>query len=161
MSLINDALKRAKQSQPPNSPPGASPLPPVENKSGGGSGWTLILAVILFVIAIFFFAGSSFFKQKNAPAPTTNPSAPVKKKLSHQTNSMEASAVNTPVEVTGQLPKVQGIIYDVAHPMAIVDRKTVRVGDRDGDYKIVAISNTSVTFQRADGSLAEVKIGKQ
>jgi hypothetical protein len=78
-----------------------------------------------------------------------------------QTNVPENPKTNEPVEVVEAFPKVQGIIFDAAHPMAIVDRKTVRVGDSAGIYKIAAISRNGVTFQRVDGSFKEISISAQ
>jgi hypothetical protein len=156
MSLINDALKQAKQSQSKTPPPGAPPLPPVETKREPPSPWPLFVAAVFFGVAILIYAKTS--GQKTVPAPMTNAPAPVAIELP-KTNPPEMSVTNAPpVE---PLPKVQGIIYDAAHPMAIVDQKTVRVGDSSGSYKVTAISRTSVTFQRADGSLTEIKIGRQ
>lgn len=162
MSLINDALKQARQAQSQNPPGGTPPLPPVETKSQGGPSWTLITAVILFVAAILIFVISSNSKQKSVPAPMTNAPAPMEAQVKPApTNLPEAPATNVPATVAGQFPKVQGIIYDATHPVAIVDRKTVRIGDSDGDFKVAAISRTSVTFQRVDGSLQEIKLGEQ
>ena len=55
MSLINDALRRAQQSQPPSSPAastagGVPPLRPVEPRrsSSGSARWVLVLVALLF-----------------------------------------------------------------------------------------------------------------
>ena len=160
MSLINDALKQAKQSQSQNPPSGAPPLPPVESKSSGGSGWILILAAILFVAAACFFVGPMIFKHQSALVPMTNSPEPVAVQV-EPTNPPEKSATNTPAEIVEQFPKVQGILFDAAlHPVAVVDRKTVHVGDMAGIYKVQKISRNSVTFQRVDGSIKEIQIGE-
>jgi len=153
MSLLNDALRRAKESQPQNPPSVPPPLPPAKSPTRGGNGWILILAAILFVAAIGLSFSGLIFKSKNVPAPepVMAQTAPL------QTHSAET---NVPVEVVEPLPKVQGILFDAAHPMAIVDRETVKAGDHDGNYLVKTISRNSVTFQRDDGSLKEIKIGE-
>ncbi len=67
MSLINDALKRAKQSQRQSPPSGAMPLPPVVSHPQKGNGWMLVVAVVLFLGAGGLFIGAEFFKHS---APT-------------------------------------------------------------------------------------------
>src|SRR5438445_9523069 len=113
MSLLNGALKQAKQSQSQNPPGGAPPLPPVESKSSGSSGWILIMAAILFVVAVCFFAAPMIFKHQSAPAPMTNSPEPVAVQT-EPTNPPEKSTTNAPVEVVEQFPKVQGILFDAA-----------------------------------------------
>ena len=51
MSLINDALKRARDAQRNDPPSGAPPLPPVESPARGGIGWILAAAVVLLLAA--------------------------------------------------------------------------------------------------------------
>ncbi|HZF01369.1 MAG TPA: hypothetical protein VE344_05675 [Methylomirabilota bacterium] len=162
MSLINDALKQAKQSQSQNPPSGARPLPPIEHKSSGGSGWILILAAVLFVAAACFFAGPMIFKHKSATVIMTNSPEPIvtETKIT-PTNLPETSGTNAAAEIVEQFPKVQGILFDAAlKPVAVVDRKTVHVGDMAGIYKVQKISRNSVTFQRVDGSVKEIQIGE-
>ena len=75
MSLINDALKRARQSQQVNIP-GGPPLRPVEPKSGGGMGWILLVVIIVLLVAASFFIGMSLSKRKPetvAIAPEISP----------------------------------------------------------------------------------------
>lgn len=168
MSLINDALKKAGQSQSQTSSTGAPPLSPTEAKPQGASPWMLIVAVILFVASILFFFASNHPKQKNISAPVTNASAPALAQVEPlpQTNTSATAmasviTTNAPAEMVEQLPQVQGIIYDTARPIAIVDRKTLHIGDRDGTFKLIAISRNSVTFERADGSFKEIQIAGQ
>jgi hypothetical protein len=155
MSLINDALKRAKESQPKNPPAGAPPLPPIQPPSRGGAHWILIVAAVLFLAAIYLCIGA-FAEFKATPAPIAVAPAIVE--------TQKITAVSPPVatpEISSEkLPRLQGILFEAVRPVAIVDRQTVRVGDRVGDYVVKAISENSVTFQAADGSLKEVKINE-
>lgn len=166
MSLINDALKKAKQSQSQTPPAGGPPLTPVEPppSRGGGPVWILWLAVVLFVAAtVLFFRHSGKTEMNsivatNAPEPAIAVTEPAPAPV--QTNSPAAPATNA-VEVVERLPKVQGIFYDPGKPWAIVNRQTVHQGDQIGKYKIKTISRDSVSFQRPDGSIQEIKIGGQ
>jgi hypothetical protein len=190
MSLINDALKRAKQSQQQNST-GAPPLPPVEIASRGGTGWLLPALVIMFVAGACFFIGLAFSKRKsppenspaaaivpapqkvetvtapvvaaNPPAETVSPS-PAAPKV-----ETAAAETNPPAPVEKQaavvLPispnlKVQGIFYDPAKPWAIVNGKTVYAGDHIGEFRVKAISKFRVTFVGADGKEKSLGLGE-
>lgn len=86
MSLINDALKRAKESQqqqPPAAPPGP-PLRPVERPRGrGGNLWlTVAFALVLAAAAILLWQWVQQGRKPvgeiaaNAPAPSSTPANP-------------------------------------------------------------------------------------
>ena len=169
MSLINDALKRARESQRDNPPSGAPPLPPVESRARGGAGWILAAAAILFLAAASLFLGPALVGHKApptvaaktpeisapppaeaAPAPATNASPPPP-----DTNTNPPPAA--PVE---QLPKLQGVIFNAASPLAIVNGHTVGVGDRVGDFQVKQILKSSVLIQRPDGSQKTLTIGE-
>lgn len=70
MSLINDALKRARQhqAQRPSQPPAGVPLQPVERHSSGGLG-RMVYPVLLMVALVF--GGWAFWKFLQASAPRT------------------------------------------------------------------------------------------
>jgi hypothetical protein len=171
MSLINDALKRARETQQNNPPSGAPPLPPVESPARGGTGWMLAAAAILFLAAACLFIGPSLFGHKAAPvvaakAPEISapPPAEAAPEPAPVTNALPPPATNTnPPAAAGaaeQLPKVQGIIFNAAHPLAIVNSKAVNVGDRVGDFQVKQIMKNSVVFQRLDGSQKTLGIGE-
>jgi hypothetical protein len=174
MSLINDALKRARETQQKNPPPGAPPLPPVESPARGGTGWMLAAAAILFLAAACLFIVPALFEHKAAPAVTTKapeisaPAPPLPRVdavpvLPSVTNTLPGQVTNTnppPVVVTEQVPKLQGIIFSVAHPVAIVNGKAVNVGDRVGDFQVEQIFKESVVFQCPDGSRKTLQIGE-
>ena len=56
--------------------------------------------------------------------------------------------------------KVQGIAYDPAKPWAIVNGKTVFVGDPVGEFRVKAISKYTVTLTGADGKETTVTLGE-
>jgi hypothetical protein len=180
MSLINDALKRARDTQRNDPPSGAPPLPPIERQAGGGIGWILAAMVVLLLAAACLFIGSALFGHKSppvaaakalqilalkpvvpapAPMPATN-SAPAPVAI---TNPPPPSANTNPSPAVGtadQKLKLQGIIFNAAHPLAIVNGKTINVGDSVGDLRVKQILKNSVTFQRPDGSQETLGIGE-
>lgn len=178
MSLINDALKRARDSQRKTPPPGAPPLPPVEPPARAGAGWLLGLAAIVFLAAAVLLLGVALFKREATPAeaakaPESPPTAaPAQVAVAPVSNSVPVlapvsnappAASNTnppPAPPVEQLPKVQGIIFNSARPLGIVNGKTVYVGDYVGDFQVKQILKNSIVFQRRDGSQKMLLLGE-
>ena len=170
MSLINDALKRARETQRNNPPPGAPPLPPVESPARGSAGWILAVAAILFLAALGLFLGPTLLGHKAAPvAATRTPEISTPPPSIQSSAPMPVPATPPPAAVTNpapavvaaeSLPRVQGIIFNSARPLAIVSGQTVGVGDRVGNYQVKQILKTSVVFQRPDGSQKTLGIGE-
>ena len=63
MSLINDALKQTKQSQPQNPPSNPPSFRPVESAESGGGSWLVPVVVILLFAAAGTFVGLSLSKR--------------------------------------------------------------------------------------------------
>jgi hypothetical protein len=192
MSLINDALKRARDAQRNDPPSGARSLPPVESPARGGIGWILAVAVVLVLAALGVFFGMGFFGHKTppsvtvktpviskplpaetatmpAPAPAPAPAPPKVVAVpspATKTNTLSPPAPNTnppPPAVAAkqwQWPKVQGIIFNAARPLAIVNGQAVNAGDRVGDVQVKQILKDSVIFQQPDGSQKTLAIGE-
>jgi hypothetical protein len=185
MSLINDALKRARESQQKNPPSGAPPLPPVERPARGGMGWMLGLAAVLFLAAVGMFIGVTIFKHPAPPAVTAkapeasslppvpaaraavapvpvpapvSTSAPVLAPAPNAAPAMPGSHPQ-PAAPVEQLPTVQGVIFNSAHPVGIVNGKMVGIGDYVGSLQVKQILKNSIVFQQPDGSQRTVKIG--
>lgn len=113
MSLINDALKRAKEAQKQEPPAGPSPMPPVEHRPDDKRSRFLLPAIIVVLIAAAAFCAGLAFSTRSrtetplvskapmpaAPAPvvteTTNPPAPVR--LSAAETVVVLPASNAPV----------------------------------------------------------------
>jgi len=152
MSLINDALKQTKQAQP-QSPPSPPPLVPVESDAQRGGTWLVPVVIILLLAAAGIFIGLSL--SRHAPPAASAPSVAV------TTTQPVETATAVPQEVTNAPfssnmvvvpskppePKLQGILFAATRPCAIVDGKTVFVGDHVGEFRVVAISKDSVTLQ--------------
>ena len=183
MSLINDALKRARDTQRKNPPTGAPPLPPIEPPARGGTGWILAAAAVLFLAAACLFMGSALFGHKVPPgatvkapeisaspqaettAPAPEPPQVVAVPVPPSTaNALPppATNMNPPQAETAmeQPPKVQGIIFNATRPLAIVNGRTVNVGDRVGDLQVKQILKNSIVFQLPDGSQKTLGIGE-
>lgn len=175
MSLINDALKRAKQNQEAN-PPSTPPLEfrPVEPAQGEGRRTSLLLVGLsLVIVAIVGMCAALvwYVSQKNGPALRVEASAN-QQQPAPRTNapSQPAPAPTPPVTVAEPSPaapamvenlepavaageslkpaplKLQGIFFNPKNPSAVVNGKTVYLGERVGGFFVLAMSPSSVTF---------------
>ncbi|HUA68646.1 MAG TPA: hypothetical protein VMA13_08865, partial [Candidatus Saccharimonadales bacterium] len=140
MSLINDALKQTKQSQPPSPPSNPPSLPPVESASQAGGSWLTPIVIILLLVAAGIFIGRSLSKHTTLAAKTPQMvpthqvkliaiAPPVATNVSSSTNIMAVVPMKAPE------PKLQGILFDPRRPCAIVDGNTVFVGDQVGEFR--------------------------
>lgn len=187
MSRINDALKRARDlhSSHPAPPPlpaaEPSPRPPAVPPASNTAVWGWALAAGLSLAVAGLIAGRVVFNREPPPVaivqapPAAPPVAPpplssVSTPTGETTDSPPAiesnvasatpAEISPPAGVSEVLPKVQGIIFNAPHPLAIVSGQTVGVGDRVGEFQVKAILPHAVTFQRPDGSLKQLGIGE-
>jgi outer membrane biosynthesis protein TonB len=201
MSLINDALKRAKQSQSPAPPPAGQHLHfrPVESDQSARHGLGIILPIVLALFALLglFFVWELAHKNNAAtskselvaraststapvPAPAVNPPAPAISQAPptppappaapqpepEPTVVVPASAPTAPapalvVPSAPAMPeeppappkpaplRLQGIAFSAAHPSAVINGKTVYVGDKLGEFRVSAITADSATLFNA------------
>jgi hypothetical protein len=207
MSLINDALRRAKDAQqqtPPQSSPNLpfKPVEPAQQCAPRGQG--MLLPVALVVIALLLLLSAwQWFQQRNTAGPTevnartprvapalpapqpaippTAASAPQPDPAAQPNASSSpafgpaaalaaddtAAATNAPLadaqpsEVTNTAAlapppppqpaplRLQGIVFDPRRPSAMISGKTLFVGDKLGDLRVVAIDKASVTLTGA------------
>jgi hypothetical protein len=154
MSLINDALKRARESQQKNPPHGAAPLSPVEPKERNFN-WILPVLVILLIVAACFFIGLSLARRTVANIADT-PDVLATQQVESASVTLLKAPTNTgaPAPPAADAPpmKVQGIMYDPVRPWAIVDGNTVYVGDRMGDFRVKEISKNTITLAGPGGT---------
>ncbi len=184
MSLINDALKRAKQTQQEN-PPSTPPLEfrPVEpGQKENRRTALLVVGLALVVIALVGLAGALVWfvaQSKEAALPVAArvvdaPLAPLPHAaplVSAPTNVAEVSVAKTiadPIELpdepnTNGVPvvativeaikppalKLQGIFFSPSNPSAVVNGRTVYLGDRVNGFRLLAVSPVAVTFASA------------
>jgi len=168
MSLINDALKRAKQTQQNQPPPNLPPLPPIEPPpvppaSPGSIRWLWPPLIIVFAVAVCFWIGLSIARHsvtKTAIEPPPVPIPPVTAVSAWVTNApvepappQRVAVVKPPAE-----PKLQGIAYSSTRPWAIVDGATVYVGDHVGEFRVKAILPDAVILEKADGSQKQLSM---
>ncbi|MBP9903757.1 MAG: hypothetical protein IT579_05020 [Verrucomicrobia subdivision 3 bacterium] len=183
MSLINDALKRAKQTQlqrPPPTPP--LQFRPVEPGQPNpvrtpllfvGLALALILVIALGGLVVWFVAQKSANGLRVAARTTNEATAPVAEdaKVGLIATPKPASVIPVepaPVSAPAGLPvatgtnalqvtktveppkalatKLQGIAFHPIRPSAIVNGKTVLVGDRVDDFRVLVITRRSVTL---------------
>ena len=188
MSLINDALKRANEVQPPTPPPAEAgpPLRPAEHKPRAA--WPIVVfpAVALFVLALAgwflvkgYYAAQQLSENRvpvsaresaNQATSSNQPTAiliPTSNTVNNQTSRsaserpmtsnsgpseviVDTKPTNAESVVTEPPPptfKLQGIFYRPSRPSAMVNSKTVFVGDKVGQAKVLAIGRDSVTLQ--------------
>jgi hypothetical protein len=171
MSLINDALKRAKQSQQPAPPAGAQPLPPIEAEPPRNVGWLFPLLVALLIGAACFFIGVAFFAIRKPAVQITPPipapqktqtaaiivPAPPKTPLPATTQTV---VVSTPQKTVPPVLKVQGIFYNAVKPEAIVNGMTVFAGDNVNGFRVKLISKTNISFIAPDGTEKTLALGE-
>ena len=159
MSLINDALKRAREQQR-NEPPGGPPLSPFRPAAPRSSYWPLGLG--LLIVLLLAGAGILIFLAtrpaahppvKLAPAVVMTPKPMITPSPAPATMAAPV-VVNSPPPATNPLvpavppkpdkPQLQGIFFQGSDSTAIISGKLVRIGDVIKGYQIKTISRTEV-----------------
>jgi len=177
MSQINEALKRAQQSQkqpPSGAPPVVPPMPPVEPKSRGSAGW-----IVLLVAVACFFIGMAMATHK--PAAETKPALaqiqtqevqvpaappiapkPIPPPPPPATSPVAVAAIPATVPAKPAPPALtlQGILMGSGKPQAIVNGQTVYVGDSVGGFRVQLISKRNVSLVAPDGSQKTLTLGE-
>lgn len=205
MSLINEALKRAKAAQEQTPPPSAEHLPlhPVDDPEAAvthGIGLALPVAFAVVALLLLFFAWRIYMdrgqsdaspllvaaKSGQAPAISAPPApaaqalavpdpepAPVQPAptapstnaaLQAQTPAVTAKPVEEPKPqpeaaapaaaapasepAAPKLPPLalQGVVYSRTRPSAVINGKTVFVGERIREYRVIAITPETATL---------------
>ena len=201
MSLINDALKRAKavqQATPPPLPESTLHLRPAEPEAnvrhGIGYATPVVFAAIALLVLFFVWRFAQQRGSNGGQTPSdgsreaqTAPAAgaaasdvtPVRARAREQQSTAPVAATGTAipspaVAVTGAAPatsnvaqvvapsesvtnavalpvsppplKLQGVVFDPRRPSAVINGKTVFVGDRMGAMRVSSIRSDSVTL---------------
>jgi hypothetical protein len=161
MSQINDALKRAKDMQPKNTPSSVPPMQPVESPAsqhGANWIWPVVIILLLLLLAALFIAISagSHAEKKIVAEPLP---APVVQAAAAPATPPAAPAPEALKSTAPKAARLQGIVYDPVHPYAIVSGKTVFVGDSVDGMRVTAISRDAVTLA-GNGQTSKLAVGQ-
>ncbi|HLP76105.1 MAG TPA: hypothetical protein VK327_04240 [Candidatus Paceibacterota bacterium] len=171
MSLVNDALRRAKQHTTQPIPAANLQLRPIEpaaeNTAHGTGKFPLVFTVMGIVLVALVITGFLQAKSSNsipvqaatAPVRQVKPAAPI---ASVKAPAIAAPAPSPVVEVKTIVsppsnattiaeapapkalpPKLQAIFFNNNRPSAMIDGRTVYVGNRIRDYRVAAITPNS------------------
>jgi cytoskeletal protein RodZ len=195
MSLINDALKRAREVQQQAQPPPPAQFKPVEPaQTHSRPSFLVFVLIVILLVGGGVFIGMALNRsgatkpieartQHDAPAPqrtlsSESPSVPAAPAVAQSVASKNAStaqpagsvenetssrsmdanltstnvveqvaAVTTPPKPA--VPIVRGIFYNPDRPSAVLNSKTVYVGDSVAGFRVIDISHNSVTVTSA------------
>lgn len=139
--------------------------PPLPKKPGRGL--ALLVLVILLIAAAAAFIGIRHFS-RNFPAFTTKFHVPQRVQATPPPKPAPVPATEKTVAVTAPAPrpmplpplKIQGITYYNAKWQAIINGKTVYVGNMVKGFRVAAISRNSVLFIAPDGSQKKLALGE-
>lgn len=181
MSLINDALKRARQAQDQasrleNSSPGFRTVDPPRRQEDRP---LLPFLVGTGVFGLILFLGWQTMRTRVADTPEVQVSAktipaaqaaetapqpepvpePVPPPVSAPEPVVVPAEIPKPVAPPPPLPRLQAIIFSPANPSAIIDGKTLFVGEQFGDMLLVAVTQNSATLV-GNGRTNRLTIGR-
>ena len=159
MSLVNDALKRAKQSQQENPTPTPElAFRPVEPANEGQPGSPLLFfgAFVGLVVVIggcgLLIWGMTSKRGADVQAEARTLAEPVPAVVPTVEPVVAPVATNSQPEVV-EPPKpefkLQGIFFNPTRPSAVVNDRTVYVGDRVSGLHVRAITSEAVTLTSA------------
>lgn len=168
MSLVNDALKRAKDAQRKGQAPAPGPqLRPAEPAAPAAQGTNLLMpvAVGLIVVVGLFIAlqhrqktvARESVPQPKAAAPVAQVPAPKPAEVAISAPAPAApvaavaakSAPSPVVSAPEPVLKLKAIFYSPGHSTAIINGKTVKAGDLYRGFRVAAITQTSATLVSA------------
>lgn len=174
MSLINEALKRARQ-DPPGEPPRAfPPLLPAAAPAGSSKIWLVLVVLILLIIGTILGIGWTLSRQPLQPvqsvvvAPAATPIPVAPEEMTSPPPAAPAGREEPPASPPPpalvpinppDAPKLQGIFYSPAAPSAIVAGKMVRVGDIFLQYRVAQITQYAVTLVESNGQAIKIGLG--
>ncbi len=159
MSLINDALKQARQAPPRNLPNNLPSLQPVAEEPSSTAVWLIPAIVIFLIVAAIFFIGWAAAHNTVRSIVTTPDAATNLQELNVVAPVIHTSAPVAVAPPPPELPRLQGIFYSPTAPTAILDGKTVGPGDSFGQFQVKAISKYTVTLVGPDKKEYQVGMG--
>jgi hypothetical protein len=162
MSLINDALKRAKDAQqksPPAAPsPQFRPAEPAPARARGMGVTAPLMIAVLAIIALLFV-----WKHQKKPAEVAAPAKSAAPVNTIAETKPAVAAIATPVPPVTPTPapvvavapvasapapelKLQAIFFAPGHSSAIISGKTVREGNIFKGFRVASITEVSATL---------------
>ncbi|MEJ0088231.1 MAG: hypothetical protein WDM80_00510 [Limisphaerales bacterium] len=167
MSLINDALKRAKQTQHNSNPVAAPamerPLQPIESglqDQGSNLIWPVAIILFLLLFAGLFIAISSVGHVTKQAAVDPMPAPAPVVQVAAATPPPAPPVVDTPKITAPKPARIQGIVYDPVTPYAIISGKTVFVGDAVDGQRVTFISRNAITLV-GNGQTNHLHVGEK
>ncbi len=164
MSLINDALKRASKSPPPPPVDAGAPFRPAEQPRRSP---VLVPAISLIALVIFGLAGWFLYRGWQASraaaasgAITTvaaRENAEARRSGSLATNqSVTATALASTNALTAAAAsqaapppfKLNAIFFRAKNPSVVINSKTLYIGDKVAQAKVLKIERESVTLEK-------------
>ena len=167
MSLVNDALKRAKDSQRKGNAPAPGPqFRPAEPTAPAAEGINLVVPVAIGLIVTVGLILVLQNRQKtvareSAPKPAAPAAVPAAKPVEVAVSTpapvapapaVAEKAASAPAPVASNPEptlKLKAIIYSPGHSTAIINGKTVKAGDVYKGFRVAAITQTSATLVSA------------
>jgi hypothetical protein len=165
-------MSRASNTPKPNqtvqikSSAGESPASPGTPATGPGRGWVVpVVVVLLVIVAIGLIgvakrAGTRDANQEPAPLPPVEAVAAPVTQAPPELPAAPETITNIPTATSAPAIKLQGIGYAAKRPWAVVDGKTVFVGDQVGNCRVKEISPSTITLEDANGSLQTLFLHK-
>jgi hypothetical protein len=159
MSLINDALKQARQAPPRNLPNNLPSLQPVAEEPSPTAVWLIPAIVIFLIVAAIFFIGWAA-AHNTVRSIVATPDASLTQQDLNVVVPIKPTPPPAPVAPPPpELPRLQGIFYSPTSPTAILDGKTVSPGDQFNEFQVKAISKYTVTLVGPDKKEYQVGMG--
>lgn len=183
MSMINDALRRARQAQTQTPPPKLADSPTAEpafrppvtpGESERRSPWPVVgcvVAVVLLVLGLRWSwntevevdsatvraraatPAQASATETTAAAAETPALAPDQTPSAPAAPAVETLSLEAPPAVAPAKPRLQGIIYDPKRPSAMIDGEVVFAGDTIRGLRVIKVSPTGVTLEGPEGKL--------
>ena len=131
-------------------PPSRTP-PPAPGAPKSGNDWFvmgLAFAAVFLVSTILLF---TWLRARHNARMIQNEVTAVEIPTNVEPPKPVVTAPPSDVMDLADYPALQGIFYSPTAPMAILDGKTVRVGERSGQYRVTQITKNGVTLVGDDG----------
>ncbi len=157
MSIINDALKKARKNFEVNNFLGARPSADSENKRNLPSRKNRMIKLIFAVALLTAGLAVVYDRVTTLPGTTYSPA-----EISSSSADMPQSPLSRPETKTPKVekavPELNGIVYEPEDKWAIIDDEIVREGDSVTGGKIFSIGEDFVEIERDSGERLTLRL---